>query len=417
VLPVSLHAATCRIDARAIVTLKVPRLGTPFEWDAHHAARDGMVQFVASVPLEGGSILTAGVITGKDGARSIVLAELDRRGRATRENVYKAKDNEHLAGMVASGKKVILLSSFRSGEKHDHGEIRIAWYGLSGKFLKEALLTSDSYNYDGGAIAADKDGIIVAFNAKHKKNDSRQALLARFDDAGTKTWQRGYTTGWFDGVSINADGTILATGRTAVGASNAAWIVSLTAKGGIVWQRTIPRGGESGFSFSSSVPGGFLAAGYTKPADDKAQAVLLVALDTRGNMRWERYIRSNEFSFTPAGLLTEEDGRVIAAASATAVDMSNRNHVRLIVFSPRGELMQDEDYIDGLGVRASAMTRGWGDQQIITATVDSDEKPADPNANAFKNSTSAGTAIVEKGWVFVAPGLPAWADSCKRQNE
>jgi hypothetical protein len=158
-----------------------------------------------------------------------------------------------------------------------------------------------------------------------------------------------------------------------------------------------------------------LAAGYTKPADDKAQAILLVALDTQGNMRWERYIRSNEFSFTPAGLLTEEDGRVIAAASATAVDMGNRNHVRLIVFSPRGELMQDEDYIDGLGARASAMTRGWGDQQIITATVDSDEKPADPNANAFKNSTSAGTAIVEKGWVFVAPGLPGWTDSCKRQ--
>jgi hypothetical protein len=404
----------CRVDTRAINTLKAPRLGTPFEWDAHHAARDGMTQFAASIPLEGGSVLTLGTDTAKDGGRSILLAELDRRGRAIVENSYKAKDNEHLAGMVVAAKKAVVLSTFMAGKKHDRSDVRIAWYGLNGKFVKEVLLTSDVYDYETATLAADGDGLIVAFNAKHKKNNNRQALLAHYDNAGTKIWQRGYTTGRFDEVSINPDGTILAAGRTPTGGNDAAWIMLLTSKGGIVWQKTFPRGLESGFSFSSAAPDGFVAAGYTKPSDGKAQALLLIAMDAQGNPRWERYIRADGFALSPAGLLAEEDGRVVVVASATADDMGNRNHIRIIVFSPRGEIMQDEAYIDGLGARASAMTRGWGDQQIVTATVDSDEKPADPNANAFKGSAGAGATIVQKGWVFVSPGLPAWTDSCKK---
>lgn len=373
-----------------------------------------MVQFTASVPLDGGSVLTVGTVTGKDGKRSTALAEMDRRGRATAENLYKAKDDERPVGMVMAGKKAVVLSTFHSGQKHDHGEVRIAWYGLNGKFVKDVLLTSEIYDYEAGAIAADKDGIVIAFNAIHKKNDSRQALLARFDNAGAKLWQRGYTTGWFDGVSLNPDGTILTTGRTTAGAGDAAWIMLLTAKGGIVWQRTSPRGKESGLVYGSAAPGGFIASGYTKPVDGSAQALFLMSLDPGGNARWERYVRAGDFALAPAGLVSEDDGRVVAAASATALESGNRSHARLLVFSPRGELMQDEAYIDGLGARASAMARGWGDQQIVTATVDSDEKPADPNANAFKNSAGAGGAAIEKGWVFVAPGLPAWTDSCKK---
>lgn len=412
--PWAAQAASCRIDVRAIVSLKAPRLGTPFEWDARHAARDSMTQFTASVPLEGGSVLTLGTVTAKDGGRSILLAELDRRGRAIAQNSYKAKENEHPAGMVMAGKKAVVLSTFMAGKKHDHSSVRLAWYGFNGKFEKEVLLASDIYDYEAGALTADKDGIIVAFNAKHKKNDSRQALLARFDNAGTKIWQRGYTTGWFDGININPDGTLLAAGRTTTGESNAAWITLLTSKGGIVWQKTFPRGTESGFSFSSATTDGFVTAGSSKPADGKAPALLLIALDAQGNTSWERYIRSDDFAFAPSGLLTEGDGRIVAAASATAIDSGNRNHIRLVVFSPRGELMQDEAYIDGLGARGSSMTRGWGDQQIVTATVDSDEKPADPNANAFRNSAETGTAIAQKGWVFVASGLPSWTDSCKK---
>ena len=414
--PAAQAAMSCRITPEAIVTLEPPKLGTPFLWDAHYAAPDAMTQLISSVPLPGGTVMAVGIISGKDKtATGIVLAELDRRGRAVSEKSYKAKKGEVPVAMADTGKSLVVLSALRA-ENH---AARVAWYDKSGKFIKDAVLQNAVYDYDASALAAAGDGVVIAISAVNRKQArDKQGVLARFDSTGAKLWQRTYSPGSgnaFDGVTVLADKSILATGRIRMDdGRQAGWIMKAAGNGAIMWQKTYPRGANATLEQGVAVGSGLIVSGEAEPLQGGTRAVWVMALDGQGNTIWQRYINAWNFAFSSVGLLTEEDGRVVVGIDAKAVGgAGTRNHVRLVMFSPRGDFMSDEAYIDGIGARAGGFIRGWTDERIVTATVDSDDRPQADMNSPFKaaDKTSAGP-VVEKGWVFVASGAEAWTDPC-----
>ena len=48
------------------------------------------------------------------------------------------------------------------------------------------------------------------------------------------------------------------------------------------------------------------------------------------------------------------------------------NHVRLLTLSPRGAMIQDESYYEGLQARATGFTEGWNGERVITAIIEDD---------------------------------------------
>ncbi len=409
-------AMSCRVTPEAIVTLNPPSLGTPFLWDAHYATQDAMTLLVSSVALPGGTVMAVGIVSGKDKAASrIVLAELDRRGRAVSEKSYPAKKGEVPVAMAEAGKNLVVLSALRNAEH----AARVAWYDKGGKFIKDAVLQNNAYDYDASALATTGDDVVVAINAVNRKQArDKQGILASFDSKGAKLWQRTYSPGSgnaFDGVAVLADKSILATGRIRINdGRQAGWVMKAAANGAIMWQKTYPRGANATLEQGAAIGSGLVVSGEAMPLQGGTRAVWVMALDSDGNTIWQRYINAWNFAFSSVGLLTEDDGRVVVGISAKAVGgEGTRNHVRLVMFSPRGDFINDEAYIDGIGARAGSVIRGWTDERIVTATTDSDDKPQTDMSSPFKGTNKNPTGpIVEKGWVFVASGAEAWTDPC-----
>ena len=122
------------------------------------------------------------------------------------------------------------------------------------------------------------------------------------------------------------------------------------------------------------------------------------------------------------------DGRIGLFMNAKALESGNgTSHVRLLTLSPRGAIVQDEAYYEGLRARATDFTEGWNGERVLTAIIDDD---ATLTGNEIEPIVVVGLAAddgsdgkgeedekkpedpVLKGWVFVATALDPYEDPC-----
>lgn len=431
---------TCDAVFEAIVTLHPPRLGVPTVWDATYGQKDKMVQFASGVPVAGGTVMTLGRTIARDSFRpeEIFLAEINRRGRVLKEKMYPAKEAEQPVRLIAAGKDYVAVSNVRGGAGKARHHVRLSWYGADGAFRRDKILQDDTYDYDvtDMAGAADGSGFVVVMHAVNKGDAGDQhGIIIRFDSGGGQIWKRAYRPGIpneISGVSaVEGQGKgYITAGRIRLDDGRmAGWVMKLGSDGTVLWQRTYPRGKFSVLRRGAAMPaangyegGGYFLLGESTPLDDGPDAAWLLALDGLGEPQWQRYFRMPDFSFSSFGLMRNEDGRLIVALGAKAAEgTGHRDHVRMLILSPRGEIVEDESYIEGIQAHASDFVRGWNGERIVTATIESDSKPLEDDMIdddfIVAKAVDAGDAaekkeVVSKGWVFVGTALDPYADPC-----
>ncbi len=440
--PHSSRAQMCDTLYETIVTLRPPTFGFPTVWDAKYGIRDSMVQLGSGIPQDGGTVMAIGRRLSKDDFRpeEIVLVELNRRGRALKETSFPAKDAEEPIKMIQLGNEFVAISNIRGGAGRAEKWARLSWYDGDGNYKREKILKDSVFDYKSLSLSSsvEQPGFIALLHAISRDDEEDQnGVLMRFTPQGELLWRRAYRPGIpnvlynlmpIDEKNYLAVGTIrMDDGRMA------GWAMKLGFDGAVHWQRTYPRGASSIFRHAAMSPGytvegqGFVLAGDSEPYDDGPVSSWVMAIDALGEPRWQRYFRRPDYELTGNWIVTQKDGRMVLMMNAKATeDSSGRNHLRMLTLSPRGILIQDEAYYEGLGARATDYVPGWNGERIFTAVIEDDmgeledeETPivvvglaATEKSEEEKSAPIVPSAPVHIGWVFVATALDPYEDPC-----
>ncbi len=436
-------AQSCDTLFEVIVTLKPPTFGFPTVWDAAYGKTDGMVQFSAGLPLEGGTVLAAGRKLSKEDfqPQEIMLAEINRRGRTLMEKSYKAKDGEEPVKIIPLGKNFLMMSNMRGGAGRSEKWVRLSWYDREGNYKKDDILKDASFDYEGYALipAVEASGYTIAVHAVNRGNEKDQhGLLMRFGEGGQLLWKRAYRPGipnQIGGLLPARDNSYIASGRILTEDGRVAgWILKLGYDGTVIWQRTYPRGNysllrhgavlreakaEKGFEF--------VLTGDARPLDGGPVAAWVLAVSDTGEPLWQRYYRRPDMTASGLWIKTAEDGRTALTVNMKAAENSLQpDHVRMILLSPRGEMLGDESYIEGFRTTAADAFSGWNGERIGIARIERKVMPPEPIppekifgpkkpedlSKPAAELKEPEPEIVHEGWVFVGTAPDPYVDPC-----
>jgi hypothetical protein len=313
--------------------------------------------------------------------------------------------------------------------------------------------------------AGGASGTLVALHAISRKSpdDDQYSILLRLKDDGSLMWKRAYRPGSanrFVKLIATADKNYLAIGDLRLDDGRmAGWVVKLTPKGEIFWQRAYPRGKSSSFkdatawTVAGEEPGYFALIGNVAPGDGTPVSAWVMTIDGSGEPQWQRYFHRGDTSIRGAFIRRDPDGRLTAVANVDGVGPGGNkgigngaypDHIRVFTLSSSGTFINDEPYLDGLAAHAVALGTGGAGERIIAATISADAQPGDEAAAATPEKIASaaekpaekpaqkpeegvvpetakpedkalGAKLppVEKGWLLAAVPLPPYNDPCQ----
>lgn len=477
-------AQNCEMYREIIMSLRSPIYGTPTVWDAIYGEDDEMTQLVSSVPLEDETVMSVGYKFSKESGNinEIVMAQLNRRGRVLKEYSFPAFKQEKPIKLLKTKDDFIVLSNFQIGREENENAARLIWYTNDGEAIAhEKVIKDKDYFYDGVNISHTPvdDGTLVSLQAINKKDkNDKHGVLIKLDDNGEVVWRRAYRVGIPNKINaaVPADGkNYIATGQILDDAGRyAGWSIKISSEGAILWQRTYRRGVFASLQHAvvadpdDPSQSGYIAVGVAEPSDEGGKAAWVMAYDFLGVPLWQRYVRLADYDLSAGWISKYEDGRFVVVANAAlsrSADVNGYDHIRMFIMSPRGLLVADEAYLDGVHAHANDYVPGWDGERIVTAEVrhSMTERPLDDknvkiygisdgldvnndddNASGIEvdDTLTNGDGIrldeliglndltdverdyeeitskaISKGWVFVGTAMDPYKDSCaKRQR-
>lgn len=443
--PSPARAQACDAIYETITALYPPRLGFPTVWDtAYTANRQADTELFSSIPYNEDSTLSFGRAVSPDtGAPyETFLVNLNKRGRVIQKKAFAAGYEEMPVKLLNTAHGLMTLSTIMGNDRDTRHSVLLRWHDEDFAVTQEKILKDDNSNYHYTAQsmvpALEGDGIIAILQAtKHDDPTERHGLLMRIDHEGKILWQRFYRPGIpnkiaslypIDSLSYLATGEIQSENGPLSG-----WALKLGHDGTIFWQRSYPRGAGATLKYGTTRPvldinnAGFVVAGTARPLDEGPEAAWIMALDLSGEPLWQRYYRRDDYHLSSLGIIAQDDGRLVAPLQALMLDKDDespdyRSHIRILTLSPRGAMMSDESYIEGLrAIAKEALPFGQDNRRLITATIEDDTTPS----IAGLDETDAGSALLSedlqeednrltahKGWVLVTPGPDPYTDPC-----
>jgi uncharacterized delta-60 repeat protein len=178
-------------------------------------------------------------------------------------------------------------------------------------------------NYDSAvSIQQTSDGgYIVAGRTRSFGAGNYDALIIKLNSSGNIQWSRAIGgTNEDDAVSIQqtSDGGYIVAGYTnSFGAGNSdALIIKLNSSGNIQWSRAI--GGtndDRAFSIQQTSDGGYIVAGGTWSFGAGNYDVLIIKLDSSGNIQWSRAIGGTNRDLASSIQQTSDGGYIVAGGT------------------------------------------------------------------------------------------------------
>lgn len=406
-------AAECAITFEEIISLRPPSLFDYTVWDQIHGDI-GMDQFADFVILSEGAVIAAGSYTKdeKDKTYRPLIVKFDPKGKIVWEVREDTKAFKSIDRILKLSSGFAVIGDVKDAKRRD--AIYLAVYDDMGKKKLDIPIAEPGGNLDAKALVAtpDKKGFIVAaqFVPTKEGEAGQYGLLYRYTSAGDRVWRRAYTPGMrtvFHNLQALDDGNYALSGEVKVDdGRQAGWLVRLGGSGAIQWQRTYTRGSEAAlFSAGAFKNGDLILSGRTRPADGGPWAGWVMRTDSVGNTLWQRYF-SGPYNTNARAVLpqTGSDGRASVLLDAQARTTKQQTHARLLTFSPRGYLMNVENYTYLSGGRGLSLHAGRDRERIVSGYArmhpPAEDKPGATDESAFN------------GWIYAAVSLDPYKDPC-----
>lgn len=413
-------AQQCIATIEKIITLREPIYKTPMVWTASYGeyGLDRVKDMVlAHQKDEGEDLLIVGNYTFDKNDEVIhpFVALLGARGKAVWETRSKSSYEQTAEHVLKTKKGYAVLGNIKHPKKGNG--FYFALYSKDGKRVKQRPVFASDANVMGKGFVETKDGkgfLIAVERVSKTDEEKRDAVLYRINKDGTFVWSRKYSPGLqtvFTGIHRLFDGRYMLTGKIEQEEGRmAAWLMSVEEDGAIGWQRQYPRG--SGAMLHSIVllkDKSMVAIGTVKPFRGDKQSAWVMKMDSSGAPLWQRYY-SGAYRYEARGIVAEDDGRFSIMLNAAPTrgkrkgKLRPRGHVRLIVLSPRGFLMDVESYSDSRHAGGMTYIKSRKGKRIVAG----DQQGSIPDGTDPTHLVGS----VFNGWIFSATTLDPYEDPC-----
>lgn len=291
-------------------------------------SRKGRLQIESVTAAREGAVVMGVHITGdtKAEARPSIV-RLDAGGRVV---WARATDADWVTGMshaIETADGDIFAVS-----RHGLDEMLILRLSPSGELRWARRLDRTDSESPRGLVATRDGGVLVISQAL-----SRAAALTRLDAKGTIIWDRVYGSpeaGWGLYAAIELDdGGFIAAGRTRnISADDRnGWLLRVSAKGDIVWQKTLGGDGEDGlFAVTKYGPNAYAAAGGLTPEAGGEADTWIVLFDGNGRITGEVSIGLPEHPDGPTdpehAYIDSIDGQIVFASPSRLALLAGKFH-------------------------------------------------------------------------------------------
>ena len=268
-------------------------------------------------PTSDGGIITAGFTTSSGaGGEDLWVVKLDAAGAVLWSRAYGGPADERAYVILETPDGYIVLGwteSFGAGG-------RDAWIlKLDSGGVVQWQRTYGGQGFDqGDDIRATPDGgYIAACFTQSFGSGQEDFWLLKLDASGTIQWQRvlgGTGSDLVEHVETTSDGGYLVTGFTqSFGAGrNDAWVLKLSAAGGVVWQKKLGGAGDDFPEYlEKTSDGGFVIAGASDSSGAGGYDILVLKFDSSGALQWQRTYGGSGTDYAEAIRQTSDGGYVV----------------------------------------------------------------------------------------------------------
>jgi uncharacterized delta-60 repeat protein len=141
------------------------------------------------------------------------------------------------------------------------------------------------------------NGYVVCGTTETGENGDKDILVIKLDNAGGIVWSKTYNKGLNDEaneVLQTSEGGYIIVGSAGEGFGNI-WILKLKEDGSLEWEKVYGNTyTDKAYSVQQTSDGGYILCGYTYSFTTADNDMLIMKLDSQGQIEWQRTFDSNE---------------------------------------------------------------------------------------------------------------------------
>lgn len=345
----------CKIVEEEIIPLRVPNFDQAAIWKKTSGVK-GSERPRALLPVvDGGQIAIGSSIpydekTGLSSPR-IQVVRTDKVGKIIVEKWVDVKDLKTVADAVLLKDRVVTLAQIGAENQETIGLIYLNGLGE----LKSTEILSDPklrlIPKSIMTIAGGEQMVIAAEAISRDNPKDSYSVLIWVDKDGKKITQKEYLPGVKNKpeyVGRLANNEIVMTGRsTTEDGRDAGWVLRLSSKGEIIYQRPYARGGDSVIRRAVSLGDGtMIVVGDALPSVEGNKAAWMMRLDKDGSPIWQKYL-TGKYGYSGIDVIALGDGRFNVLVAGKPTTEGGRQYSRVVTISTAGVVIGDESFIEG----------------------------------------------------------------------
>ena len=425
-MPSHVMAQRCDVDAEAIFKLSPPVIGAYAIWYGVHGSENTKDHYVSGVlHEENGHIMVAGTRSSLGQPYpELVISEIDRRGRVVKEMKRKVRNLQKVLDVKPSGEGMLVTALVTDGKGK-----QAFWVGLfnhDGVFERANIFrSSKGAPVVFGDALPTKDGraFVMVLETRDKKSGTTRIsefyrLNSKLQLVSSRIFNPGPDNGFHSIVPLK-DGDFLVSGYidNSLGRKTG-WLLKLDENGGIVWQRSYPRGISAKFAKTAEMPNGLLiAAGIALPAEENPAKAgwLMTLMPDNGDVVWQRYF-TGKVDYASKDIGVSEDGLISLVLDSKPIEgvyeedgEPSKDYVRLLTLNPRGMIFDSQAFFQGEAADAQSMILGPAKERILIGhtqvAYQKEGGEVQDNEETVKRS--------DEGWIVAAPRAEKYEDPCK----
>lgn len=347
----------CKLIAEEIVPLRVPNFDQAAIWKKTSGVK-GRDRPRALLPVVDGGQIVIGASTPYDDQKNILspvnsiqIVRTDRVGKMIVEKWIEKKDLRTIADAILLKDRIVALAQM--GSEGDES-IGLSFLNGVGEERAFAAITDPKLRLIPKSIMSVVGGtqMVIAAEAISRDNvKDSYSVLIWVDKDGKVITQKEYLPGVKNKpeyVGRLQNGEIVMTGRTTTeDGRDAGWVLRLSSKGEIRYQRPYARGGDSVIRRAVGLSdGSIIVVGDALPSLEGDKAAWVMRIDNDGNPIWQKYL-TGKYGYSGVDVIALNDGRLNVLISGKPTSAGGRQYARVVTLSQNGVVIGDESFIEG----------------------------------------------------------------------
>lgn len=402
----------CTVIAEEIIPLRLPNFDQAALWKKTSGVK-GSERPRALLPVVDGGQIMIGSSTPYDektglSTPRIQIVRTDKVGKVIVEKWPEVKNLKTVADAVLLKDRVVALTQIGAENEETIG---LVFLNGVGEIRSTAIISDPKLRLVPKSMMVVPGGaqmIIAAEAISREDSKDSYSVLIWTDQDGAKQTQKEYLPGVKNKpeyVGRLANGEIVMTGRsTTEDGRDAGWVLRLSAKGEILYQRPYARGGDSVIRRAVSLGDGtMVVVGDALPLIEGDKAAWVMRLDKDGTPIWQKYV-TGKYSYSGVDVIALNDGRLNVLISGKPTSAGGRQYARVLTLSAAGVIIGDESFIEGANaIPVRLIHQGTANRVLLGLAETGFSKEGLPDDLKY---------IAYDSWLLGLAPLPDYHNSC-----